>query len=84
MDDATMDVCPITLVSYDKLENPVAFIHSPSRLYECEALVRWLQRRKTDPVTNLPVSWEHDATEILLAGAPRAAKMIIDQLSGAS
>lgn len=78
-----MDVCPITLVSFNELENPVAFIHNPSQLYECEALIRWLLRKKTDPKTNLPVSWEHDATEILLASAPRAMKMIIEQLSGA-
>ena len=74
------DACPITLVPTSELEIPVAFKHNPSRLYECAALVRWLKIAKTDPMTNLPVSWLHHATEILIAPCA-AAEPIIDQLS---
>ena len=75
------DACPITLVPTDELEIPVAFKHCPLRLYECAALVRWLKISKTDPMTNLTVSWLHHATEILISPCA-AAVPIIDQLSG--
>ena len=78
-----MSACPITLVPTSELEIPVAFKHNPSRLYECAALVRWLKIAKTDPMTNLPVSWLHHASEILIAPCAAAAP-IIDQLSTAS
>ena len=50
-------VCPITYIPLEDLDLPVAFRCNPSQPYECEAIITWLKIRKTNPMTNLYVSW---------------------------
>lgn len=62
LDDA---ICPITLNSFRDIELPVAFLTAPHQPYECEELVRWLMERRVNPMTNLPVHWNHSLLEII-------------------
>ena len=68
-------VCPITLESLEHLKWPVAFRNNPRQPYECEALVKWLLKTRTDPVTRRPVVWRVSALEVIapLATHPEAA-----------
>jgi small basic protein len=58
-------ICPITLNSFRDIELPVAFLTAPHQPYECEELVRWLMERRVNPMTNLPVHWNHSLLEII-------------------
>ena len=57
--------CAITLAPLRDLKWPVVFRHATHQPYECEALVRWLVGCRTDPLTNLSVSWRGDPMEAI-------------------
>jgi hypothetical protein len=57
--------CAITLAPLCELKWPVVFRHATHQPYECEALVRWLVGCRTDPLTNLSISWRGDPMEAI-------------------
>ncbi len=57
--------CPITLTLFKDLVCPFAFRTAPHQPYEATALAEWLSVRKTNPLTNMPCTWNESPFEIL-------------------
>lgn len=74
-------ICPITHQPLSRLEHPVVFKHNTAQPYECEALARWLTIRRTDPITNLPVHWQHNASEIIAPIGEDFTETLLESLS---
>ena len=83
--DAT---CPITLIPLDELELAVAFRSNPIHPYECRTLVKWLNMRRRDPMTNFYVRWPYSGLEIVgpidgwCRNPAQAAEILRDELKG--
>jgi hypothetical protein len=58
-------VCPITLTPFKDIVCPFAFRTSPHQPYEATALAKWLSVRRTNPLTNMPCTWNESPFEIL-------------------
>jgi hypothetical protein len=65
------DKCPITLTTVRDLKWAVAFCADTDHAYECTALVRWLSKRWSNPLTNEAVPrggfsmWSNTVHEII-------------------
>ena len=62
--------CPITYKPLSELRSPVAFRDLPQQAYECNDLLRWLNTKSTNPMTNMEVDWHSSFLEAIgqLAG----------------
>ena len=59
------DCCPITCMPLTELRYPVSFRCASHQAYGCDDLLKWLQTKQTNPLTNLKVTWESSPLELI-------------------
>ena len=59
------DCCPITCLPLTELRYPVSFRCASHQAYECDDLLKWLQAKQTNPLTNLKVTWGSSPLELI-------------------